>query len=287
MTALPLVRTFTDATGVDITFFEWPVTKPKAIIQLVHGLGEHARRYDHVAAELNRHGYSVYADDHRGHGLTGVSMIDHKVTKQMGELGPGGMRATINQIHELTDLIHIENPGVALFLFGHSLGAMISQKLLNQHSADYRGVILSGSTLMLPGIVKTNGFNKRWQNTPNASGKEWLSSDESVGRAFMADPLCFPEPAAKAFGLLQAAVLTGVPSRKIDADMPVLIFAGSDDPIGGERGNKMLMNAYRRAGVHDVTLIIYENVRHEALNDVSKDEVLADIESWLEESLEN
>lgn len=286
MTALPLVRTFTDAAGVEITFFEWPVAKPKAIIQLVHGLGEHARRYDHVAAELNRHGYSVYADDHRGHGLTGVSMIDRKISKQMGELGPGGMRATINQIHELTDLIHIENPGVPLFLFGHSLGAMISQKLLNQHSADYRGVILSGSTLMIPGIVKTNGFNKRWKNTPNASGKEWLASDESVGRAFMADPLCFPEPAAKAFGLLQAAVLTGVPSRKIDADMPVLIFAGSDDPIGGERGNKMLMNAYRRAGVHDVTLIIYDKIRHEALNDVSKEEVLADIESWLEESLE-
>jgi alpha-beta hydrolase superfamily lysophospholipase len=287
MTALPLVRTFTDASGIDITFFEWPVAKPKAIIQLVHGLGEHARRYDHVAAELNRHGYSVYADDHRGHGLTGVSMIDRKVTKSMGQLGPGGMRATINQIHELTDLIHIENPGAPLFLFGHSLGAMISQKLLNQHSADYRGVILSGSTLMVPGIVKLDGFNKKWKNTPNASGKEWLASDESVGRAFMADPLCFPEPAAKAFGILDAAVLSGVPSRKIDADMPILIFAGSDDPIGGERGNKLLMNAYRRAGVHDVTLIVYEGMRHEALNDVNKEEVLADIMSWLEESLDD
>ena len=286
MTALPLVRTFTDASGIDITFFEWPVAKPKAIIQLVHGLGEHARRYDHVAAELNRHGYTVYADDHRGHGLTGVSMIEHKVTKVMGQLGPGGMRATINQIHELTDLIHIENPDVAVFLFGHSLGAMISQKLLNQHSADYRGVILSGSTLMVPGFVKTDGFNKRWKNTPNASGKEWLASDESVGRAFMADPLCFPEPAAKAFGLLQASVLSGVPSRKINAEMPVLIFTGSDDPIGGERGNKMLMNAYRRAGVHDVTLIFYDGMRHETLNDVNQDEVLADIASWLEESLE-
>lgn len=287
MTALPLVRTFTDAFGVDVTFFEWPVAKPKAIIQLVHGLGEHARRYDWVAAELNRHGYSVYADDHRGHGLTGVSMIEKQVTKAMGQLGPGGMRATINQIHELTDLIHIENPGQPLFLFGHSLGAMISQKLLNQHSADYRGVILSGSTLMVPGIVKTDGFNKKWKNTPNASGKEWLASDESVGRAFMKDPLCFPESAARAMGLLNAAVLTGVPSRKIDADKPVLIFAGSDDPIGGERGNKMLMNAYRRAGVHDVTLIIYPGMRHEVLNDICKDEAMDDIAAWLEESLED
>ena len=287
MTALPLVRTYTDTSGIDITFFEWPVAKPKAIIQLVHGLGEHARRYDHVAAELNRHGYSVYADDHRGHGLTGVSMIENKITKAMGQLGAGGMRATINQIHELTDLIHIENPDIPLFLFGHSLGAMISQKLLNQHSADYRGVILSGSTLMIPGIAKTDGFNKRWKNTPNATGKEWLASDESVGRAFMADPLCFPESAAKAFGLLNASVLSGVPSRKIDSDKPILIFAGGEDPIGGERGNKMLMNAYRRAGVHDVTLIVYDGMRHEVLNDVNQDEALADIMSWLEESLDD
>lgn len=286
MTTLPLVRTYTDALGVEITFYEWPVAKPKAVIQLVHGLGEHARRYDHVAAELNRHGYSVYADDHRGHGQTGVSMIEKRITKNKGQLGPGGMRATINQIHELTDLIHIENPNAALFLFGHSLGAMISQKLINKHSADYRGVILSGSTLMLPGIAKLDGFNKRFKNTPNASGKEWLASDESVGRAFMADPLCFPESATKAFGILNAAVLSGLPSRKIDADMPVLLFTGSEDPIGAERGNKLLLNAFRRVGVHDVTLIVYEGMRHETLNDVNQEEVLADILSWLEESLE-
>ena len=286
MTTLPLVRTYTDALGVEITFYEWPVAKPKAVIQLVHGLGEHARRYDHVAAELNRHGYSVYADDHRGHGQTGASMIEKRITKNMGQLGPGGMRATINQIHELTDLIHIENPNAALFLFGHSLGAMISQKLINKHSADYRGVILSGSTLMLPGIAKLDGFNKRFKNTPNASGKEWLASDESVGRAFMADPLCFPESATKAFGILNAAVLSGSPSRKIDADMPVLLFTGSEDPIGAERGNKLLLNAFRRVGVHDVTLIVYEGMRHETLNDVNQEEVLADILSWLEESLE-
>lgn len=286
MTALPLTRSFEDPSGIEITFYEWPVAKPKAAIQLVHGLGEHAKRYDHVAAELNRHGYTVYADDHRGHGLTGKAMIEKGITKKLGQLGPGGMRATINQVHALTDLIHIENPNLPLFLFGHSLGAMISQKIINQHSADYRGLILSGSTLMLPGVAKMDGFNKRWKNTPNASGKEWLASDESVGHAFLADPLCFAESAAQAFGLLNAAVLSSVPSRRINADLPVLLFTGSDDPIGAERGNKLLMNAFRRAGVHDVTLIVYEGMRHETLNDFNKEEVFADIEAWLEESLE-
>ena len=70
MTTLPLIRTLTDSHGVEITFYEWPVANPKAIVQIAHGLGEHARRYDHVAEALNKAGYGVYADDHRGHGVT-------------------------------------------------------------------------------------------------------------------------------------------------------------------------------------------------------------------------
>ena len=68
MTTLPIVRKFNDSHGVEITFYEWPVSQPKAIVQISHGLGEHARRWDDMAMELNRAGFTVYADDHRGHG---------------------------------------------------------------------------------------------------------------------------------------------------------------------------------------------------------------------------
>ena len=285
MTALPLVRNFTDARGVEITFYEWPVAEPTAAIQLVHGLGEHARRYDHVAAALNRAGYSVYADDHRGHGVTGLSMIEAGLTKRLGPLGPGGMKATIGQVHQLTQLIGDENPDLPIVLFGHSLGSMIGQRILNRHSADYAAAILSGSTLLIPGILPSDGFNKRWANTPNGSGMEWLSTDESVGRAFAADPLCFPDPAAKAFGLINAAGILGVPNKSIDADFPILLFAGSEDPIGGEKGNKKLLDAFRRAGVNDVTLVIYEGMRHETLNEVQKERVIDDVVDWLEVTL--
>jgi alpha-beta hydrolase superfamily lysophospholipase len=285
MTTLPLVRNYEDAHGIEITFYEWPVAKPRAVIQLVHGLGEHARRYDHVAAALNRDGYSVYAEDHRGHGLTGLSMIEADITKRLGPLGPGGMKATIEQVHQLTEIIRDENPGVDVVLFGHSLGSMIGQRILNKYSGEYDAAILSGSTILIPGILPSDGFNKRWAKTPNATGMEWLSSDETVGQAFAADPLCFPDPAAKAFGLVNAAGILGVPSKSIAPDFPVLLFAGSEDPLGGEKGNKKLLRAFHRAGVRDVTLIVYEGMRHETLNEKDKERVIEDVIDWLDETL--
>jgi alpha-beta hydrolase superfamily lysophospholipase len=286
MTALPLVRTFKDALGVEITFYEWPVAEPRAVVQIAHGLGEHAMRYSHVAAILNRAGYSVYADDHRGHGQTGKRMIEQAEIKRMGNLGKGGMTATVGQVFELTELIASELPTLPLYLLGHSWGSMLAQKILNKNSESYAGAVLSGSTLMLPGVAPTSGFNKKWDKTPNKSTKEWLSRDESVGRAFMKDPLCFGETAIEVFGITNVAGLLSLPSKKIAADFPILLIAGSEDPLGAERGNMMLAKAFTRAGVQDVTMIIYPEARHEMFNELNKQEVLADLTNWLNASLE-
>jgi alpha-beta hydrolase superfamily lysophospholipase len=286
MTALPLVRTFKDALGVEITFYEWPVAEPRAVVQIAHGLGEHAMRYSHVAAILNRAGYSVYADDHRGHGQTGKRMIEQAEIKRMGNLGKGGMTATANQVFELTELIASELPTLPLYLLGHSWGSMLAQKILNKNSESYAGAVLSGSTLMLPGVAPTSGFNKKWDKTPNKSTKEWLSRDESVGRAFMKDPLCFGETAIEVFGITNVAGLISLPSKKIASDFPILLIAGSEDPLGAERGNMMLAKAFTRAGVQDVTMIIYPEARHEMFNELNKHEVLADLTNWLNASLE-
>jgi len=287
MTALPLIRTFTDAYGVEITFYEWPVADAKAVVQLAHGLGEHARRYDHVAAALNRAGFSVYADDHRGHGVTGANQRARGQIKRQGNLGKGGMTATINQVHQLTELIRSENPTLPIFIVGHSWGSMLTQRIIKNHASDYAGVVLSGSTLMLPGVVPSAGFNKRWDKEPNSMGKEWLSRDREVGIAFNADPLIFPETAIDVFGFLGVTKLLGVPSKSLPNQMPVMLIAGSEDPLGGERGNIMLMNAFRKAGVQDVTLIVYPDARHEVFNELNKDEVIADVIEWLNTSLKN
>ena len=286
MTALPLVRTFTDAQGVEITFYEWPVAEPRAVVQIAHGLGEHAMRYSHVAAILNRAGYSVYVDDHRGHGQTGKRMIERAEIKRMGNLGKGGMTATVGQVYELTELIASELPNLPLYLLGHSWGSMLAQKILNKNSESYAGAVLSGSTLMLPGVAPTSGFNKKWDKTPNKSTKEWLSRDESIGREFMRDPLCFGETAIEVFGIANVAGLVSLPSKKIASDFPILLIAGSEDPLGAERGNMMLAKAFTRAGVQDVTMIIYPEARHEMFNELNKHEVLADLTNWLDASLE-
>ena len=290
MTTLPLVRTMTDSHGVEITFYEWPVAKPKAIVQIAHGLGEHARRYDHVAEALNKAGFGVYADDHRGHGATGVNMRAKGLIKQQGNLGPGGMPATFAAVRQLSHLIRGEHPESQLVLLGHSWGSMIVQRILNRFSDEYDFAVLTGSTLLLPGILPSGGFNKKYEaeakkNGTQINGGAWLSRDLAVGEKFRADPLNFDETAIGVFGIPNVLSLLGVPSRKMPADIPILFMAGSDDAIGGERGNVMLLNAYKRAGLSDLELIIYDGGRHEVFNETNKSEVMDDLIEWIDARL--
>lgn len=278
MTNQPVTKTFLDHLGVEITYYVWAVENPKAIVQIAHGLGDHARRYDHLAEQLNNAGYSVYADDHRGHGRTGANQIATGQTKIMGNLGKGGIKAAFEQVHDLTKLIKAENPGKKLVLFGHSYGSFISQKLINQYSDEYVALILSGSSLLVPGVLGAGGFNKKWDKEPGATGYEWLSRDKKVGEKFDADPLTFFANAAKVMGVLNGLQLFFTPKRTIRQDLPVLLQAGSDDPIGAERGNQMLANTYRnKCGLENVTAIIYHDGRHEMYNEINKDEVISDL----------
>ncbi|AOY56610.1 alpha/beta fold hydrolase [Candidatus Rhodoluna planktonica] len=290
MTALPLVRSFNDSFNVPITFYEWPVTNPKAIVQIAHGLGEHARRYDHVAAAFNRAGFSVYADDHRGHGETGLQMIQAGTTKNKGNLGPGGMTAVFKQVHQLGQLIKDENPNLPIIFIGHSWGSMIGQRILDRWPSDYAAVVLSGSTLLLPGVLPSGNFNKKYAAQRKAaglpiSGGEWLSRDLKVGERFAVDPRNFVESALQVFGAVNAAKLYGVPKRTVPNALPILLIAGSDDVIGGEKGNLKLANAFAKAGVKDLETIIYQDGRHELFNEINQDEVIADVIDWINERL--
>ena len=286
MTALPLVRTFTDAQGIDITFYEWPIASPRAAVQLVHGLGEHARRYDELASVLNKAGYAVYATDHRGHGETGLAMVASGVTRRLGNLGPGGMAAVFADELQLRDLIETEHMGRPLVLIGHSWGSMIAQRLLDANSTMWQAAVLTGSNVLLPGILPSSGFNKKWSRTPNKTGFEWLSRDRAIGEAFVADPKTFPDSAMSVFGVTQTIKLLGLPKKTIYPNLPILLMAGSEDPIGGERGTRMLAEAYRRVGVIDLQAICYHGARHEVFNETNRLEVFADLLAWLDEKLD-
>ena len=282
MTELPIKRSFKDDFGVEIMFYEWPVANPKAVIQIAHGLGEHARRYDLMAETLNKAGFSVYADDHRGHGQTGIKQLENKQIKRLGNLGPGGMKATHKQVADFSKLIKAENPNRPLVLLGHSWGSFIAQKIINKYSDIYDAVVLSGSALTMPGYLATGDFNKVWKKIPGSTGYEWLSRDVEIQNKFVADPLTFLAAAAQVLGVKNSLLMFGKPSKDVRRDLPILVQVGEADPIGGEYSNKALVQAYRKnAGIDDIELFVYHECRHEIYNELNKDAIIEDLVTWL------
>jgi alpha-beta hydrolase superfamily lysophospholipase len=282
MTDLPIKRSFKDDFGVEIMFYEWPVAEPKAVIQIAHGLGEHARRYDQMAATLNKAGFSVYADDHRGHGQTGLRQLENKQIKRLGNLGPGGMAATYKQVADFSKLIKAENPNRPLVLLGHSWGSFIAQKIINKYSDIYDAVVLSGSALTMPGYLATGDFNKVWKKIPGSTGYEWLSRDVEIQNKFVADPLTFLAAAAQVLGVKNSLLMFGKPSKDVRRDLPILVQVGEADPIGGEYSNKALVQAYRKnAGIDDIELFVYHECRHEIYNELNKDAIIEDLVTWV------
>ena len=281
---MPTTSTFADDQGVVVTYYEYALPEaqvPKGVVQLAHGLGEHAGRYAHVAQALNDAGYAVFADDHRGHGQTGLAQWGGDVA-QLGKLGPGGLRATIADLRRLGRIIRAKHPSVPVILLGHSWGSLMAQMLINRHAADYDAVVLTGTAYRMLGSMRSGDLNALHKNL-GTTGHEWLSRDPAVQTAFGEDPLNFSAETISKFGIVDAMRLLGRPARNLERDVPLLIQIGSDDSLGGEKSVVKLANAYRtRSGLSDVTVHIYTNARHEVFNELNKEEVLADLVAWLD-----
>jgi alpha-beta hydrolase superfamily lysophospholipase len=273
-------RTFVDAKGVTIHYYTWSAQKPKGVLQLAHGLGEYATRYETLAQALVTAGYSVYADDHRGHGRTGVEQHLGNI-KHLGKLGPGGLRATVEEVRQLTTIIRSENPGVPVAILGHSWGSLMVQDILNHHAGDYEAAVLTGTAYRQPGSMNAGNLNAKHKHL-GTTGSEWLSRDAAVSQAFLDDPLTFYADTLKLFGLVDGLRLFGVPTKHIEKDIPLLIAIGSEDSLGGEKSVRTLAEKYiQRSKLTDVEVIVYDGARHEIFNETNKDEVVSDLVSWL------
>jgi alpha-beta hydrolase superfamily lysophospholipase len=280
-TAARADRTFVDAKGVTIHYYTWVANSPKGVIQLVHGLGEYATRYEALARALVAAGYSVYADDHRGHGRTGVEQHLGDM-KQLGKLGPGGLRATIEEVRQLTTIIRTENPGLPVAILGQSWGSLMIQDILNHHAGDYDAAILTGTAYRQPGSMNAGNLNAKHKHL-GTTGSEWLSRDTAVSQAFLEDPLTFYADTLKLFGVIDGLRLFGVPTKHIGKDIPLLIAIGSDDSLGGEKSVRTLAEKYiSRSKLSDVEVIVYDGARHEIFNETNKDEVITDLLGWLD-----
>jgi len=279
----PQMFTYTDPHGVKIAAYRYIAAAPRAVVQIAHGIGEHARRYDAFAARLVEEGFTVYADDHRGHGETGRGQYGGDLSR-LGRLGPGGLRATEDAITQLTARIRAEQPGLPVAIFGHSWGSLMTQRILNRAPRLWDAVVLSGSAYRTPLHLNSGNFNKRW-DVPEATGYEWLSRDPAVAVAFDADELCFDADVLGLFGPVDALRLFGVPAENLSPEVPILIVSGSDDPLPLQDSLARLAQAYQERGVHDVSLRTYPGARHEIVNETNRDEVIADVIGWLDAHL--
>lgn len=272
---------FVDAHGVEIVYSTWRAGRPKGIVQLAHGVGEHSLRYEPLAQDLVRSGYTVVANDHRGHGRTGILQWEDDRTK-LGRLGPGGLRAAIAAVEQMTTVARADSPGLPLVLLGHSWGSLMAQRIVNTSSESYEGVVLSGSAYRMPGSMNGGDLNKR-HAALGPTRFEWLTRDRAVIDAMGVDPLAVEADVIGLFGLADTLRLLGVPRRGIPHDLPMLLQVGSDDPLGGPKSVQRLAQAYRRRGrLSDVTVQVYEGARHEVYNETNRDEVIGHLVEWLD-----
>jgi alpha-beta hydrolase superfamily lysophospholipase len=274
--------------GQTVAVFRWlPEGDPRGVVQLTHGMGEHVRRYGHLAELLTGVGFLVQGQDHRGHGATAQANGTGP-----GSLGPGGWPALVDDIGRLVELGRQDAPGVPLVLLGHSMGSFAAQQYLLDHSEDVDAAVLTGTTLLdqiEAGLdtsteIDLSGFNAPF--APARTDFDWLSRDEAQVDAYVADPWCgFGLDPAAGTEMLAGGRRVADPQRltAMRQDLPVYIAVGEQDPVGGPVVlAQMLAERYREAGLKDVTFRVWPGGRHEILNETNRDEVEGELLSWID-----
>lgn len=276
--------TFRSGDDIEIQTYRWaPDGPPRAVVQVQHGLGEHAGRYRRFAEALTAAGYLVYAPDGRGSGRTAQG--------RYGEWGPDGWPGWVDDLDRLNARIRQDEPGLPLALFGHSMGSFASQQYLLDHSADVDAVVLSGTT-EASGLADLLGgdepadlsaFNAGFEPR---TGFEWLSRDEAEVDKYVADEGC--GFAAAPFVGIETLRRTADPDAldRIRKDLPILLVSGDADPLAaGGAAVELVGQRYRDHGLRDVTVRLYPGARHELLNETNRDEVTADVIAFLDRTL--
>lgn len=286
---------------------QWmPDAPPRALVMLSHGMAEHSGRYARLAQALCDAGYGLYAPDQRGHGRTADE----------GTLGlyaeHDGWNKVVGDLASLNQHIGQQQPGLPIILLGHSMGSYIAQAYLLHHSASLDGAILSGSNFQpvalyraarliarverlrqglrgrsaLIDFLSFGSFNKAFK--PNRTAFDWLSRDPVEVDKYINDPLCGFRCTNQLWidllgGLQQISKASNL--AQIDPGLPILVMGGECDPVSEGKRLNSLADALREAGCQHLQLNIYPQARHEVFNETNRDEVTADVLSWLDQAL--
>jgi alpha-beta hydrolase superfamily lysophospholipase len=260
--------------GLEIYWQAWlPGGTPRAIVTIAHGGAEHSGRYAWTAGQLIAHGYAVYALDHRGHGRSGgprayVDRVDHAVA----------------DLHTLIDLARDRHAGLPVVLLGHSMGGLISLAYALGYQDELSALVLSAPLAVLEAnpVARTavRALSAVAPRLPiyKIDGTT-VSRDPEVVRAYDADPLnhrgMLP---ARTVGEIAATVAT-FDARLPELTLPILTVYGSGDRLVDNAGSE-LVDA--RSASEDSTLIAYEGLYHEVLNEPERDRVIADVVNWID-----
>ncbi|MCB4302837.1 alpha/beta hydrolase [Clostridioides difficile] len=303
--------TFKGEEGLDIYTYKWEdenIKKPKAVIQIAHGMAETAQRYETFAKVLTKNGYIVYINDHRGHGKTAktIENVGHLAEKE-------GFRCLVEDMYTLTNIIKKENEDLPIYLFGHSMGSFASQRYIMDYSNNLSGLILCGSNgkqgiiLNLAHLIINREIKKYGRRSKsnkindlifggeiirrNEKTKfDWLSRDKEQVEKYINDPFCGVVCSCGFFydlvqGLKEIEDKENL--KKVPLDIPIYIISGDKDPIGKNgKGVLRLRDRYIKLGVKDVTCKLYKDGRHELLNEINREEVFEDIICWLNNKIE-
>ncbi|WP_047980786.1 alpha/beta hydrolase [Ornithinibacillus contaminans] len=288
--------------NVEIYVEKWtdPDKQPKAILQLAHGMVEHIQRYHDFTQFLVEHDIFVYGNDHRGHGKTGQKQ------GLMGYLAEqDGFTKAMNDLYHITKVIQEEYPSIPIFLLGHSMGSFLARHYIQEHGEAINGVILSG-TGYYPSLSTAFGkalsarlspkkkspmmnklafgaFNRKITNPKTPF--DWLSHDESVVQAYMQDRFAGYIPTARFFYDLMCGlqfIHNQQRNNNIRKDLPMLFISGNADPVGNYgKGIQKTVSLYKNVGIKSIETKLFEDGRHEMLNEVNKSEVYQEIVQWI------
>lgn len=288
----------------------WETEKePIGVLQIVHGMAEYIDRYDNFAKYMTEHGFNVIGHDHLGHGH---SVSDERDYGFFAE--ENGDKIIIEDMHSVTQYAREKWEELPNFILGHSMGSFCLRQYLTKYSNDVFGAIIMGTgwipsaAALLGKTIATNTCKSKGSHTvnpllikltiepynkpfaPARTNCDWLSRDKKQVDLYVNDKLCgfdFTAGAYKDFFTVLEKIAKNRQLIGMRKSLPILITSGSVDPVGGKKACEKLNAQYKRCGIDDVTLKLWENDRHEILNELDKSDVYDYIYNWLKSKIKN
>lgn len=286
---------------------EWkPVGDVRAVLQISHGMIEFIDRYDRFANFLCDYGILVVGNDHLGHGESVVSDAQH------GYFAKNGNECVIEDMHTLQALTAVRYPNVPYFLLGHSMGSFLVRQYIEKYGNALAGAIIMGTShqstatlrsaeALCISLAKIHGweyrspllhrmtlgsYNKEFE--PSRTRNDWLTRDERLVDTYNGHPWNnFRFTINAYYHMFKGMEYANHHIKDTPADLPIFIVSGAKDPVGQfGLGAKKVYDSLKKAGVLDIQMRLYENDRHELLNEINHNQIDHDILNWLQEHME-